>query len=241
MGWGLTENPNHEEIQELLGAFALGAVDDGERTVMESHLKTCESCRSELDAHRRLADALRRHGPLLSPLASVGSGGYASDGDDRTQARSVRRWGVPVAVAIMLLMLGGLFVQDGIRFQRLESRMERTELLGRAQLAAVDPAAVLATLRTPRNEPVLTVVSRAAGGESFAINGVLPPLGDSQTYQLWRTGSDGVTAAVTLGRRPEAVVFQLPTGVTGLILTVEKDPAPPQPTLPAVATARVPS
>lgn len=241
MGWGLTENSKHEEIQELLGAFALGAVDDGERTVIESHLETCEPCRSELDAHRRLADALRRHGPLVSPLASVDSGPHASDGDAQTQARSVRRWGVPVAVATMVLMLGGLIVRDEIRFQRLESRMERTELLDRAQLAAVDPAAVVATLRTPRNEPVLTVVSRPAGGESYAIGGVLPPLGDGQTYQLWRTGTDGVTAAVALGRRPEAVVFQLPTGVTGLILTIEQDPPPRQPTLPAVATARVPS
>lgn len=235
----MTENPSHEEIQELLGAYALGAVDGGERTMIESHTETCEPCRSELDAHRRLADAFRRHATLVSPLANVASPGTASDGDDPTPSRSVPRWAVPVAMAIMLLMLGGLFVQNEIRLERLESTMQRIELLDRAQLATADPSAVVTTLRTPRNEPVLTVVSRAAGGESFAMNGALPPLADGQTYQLWRIGTDGVTAAVAMGRRPKAVVFQLPAGVTGLLLTVEQDPAPSQPTLPAVATARI--
>jgi len=65
--------------------------------------------------------------------------------------------------------------------------MERVELLERAQLAATDPAAVLTTLRTPRNEPVLTVVSRAFGGDSSAMNTTLPSLPKGQSYQLWRS------------------------------------------------------
>ena len=54
--------------------------------------------------------------------------------------------------------------------------MQTPTLLQRAQLAAADPAALVSTLRTPANVPVLTVVSRPGGGESFALTSALPPL-----------------------------------------------------------------
>lgn len=144
-----------------------------------------------------------------------------------------------MAAIIGLLALGGLFVQAEIRSDDLESRLNRIELLERAQLAAADPTAAVTTLLTPRNELVLTVVSRAVGGTSLAMNSGLPRLARGQTYQLWRVDNGTVTAAVALGRRPNAVVFSLPPGVTRFVLTVENDPVPSRPTLPAVAAGTI--
>lgn len=45
---------DHSGIQELLGAYALDALPDDERRLLEAHLATCETCRSEL-AELRLA------------------------------------------------------------------------------------------------------------------------------------------------------------------------------------------
>lgn len=235
----LNDHLVHAEIQELLGAFALSAVDGRERAIVEAHLDTCESCRDELDDHRRLANALRRHGSRVSPLASAELIGSTSASEKAARPRSARRWEVPVAAIIILLLLGGLFAQAQVRFKDGAARMDRIELLERALLATADPTAVVTTLRTSRDDPALTVVSRAGGGTSYALSTALPPLGDGQAYQLWRIDNTGVTAAVALGRRPDAVVFSLPAGVTGFLVTVEIGSTPNRPTLPAVATGRV--
>ena len=230
---------SHDEIQELLGAYALDAVDDRERAIIESHLETCESCRVELEDHRRLAETMRRHAERISPLASAEANGASRTSGGVPGPRRVHRWGIPVAMTIVLILLGGLFAQGGIRFNELEAGMERVELLERAQLAMTDPAAIVTTLRTPRNEPVLTVVSRAVGGDSYAMNSTLPPLSKGQTYQLWRSERGSEVAAVALGRRPDVVMFSLPAGATAFVLTVETAPTPSRPTLPAVAVARI--
>jgi hypothetical protein len=45
----------HPEIEELLGAYALDAVDPDEAAEVERHLVTCPRCRAELTAHREVA------------------------------------------------------------------------------------------------------------------------------------------------------------------------------------------
>ena len=86
---------------------------------------------------------------------------------------------------------------------------------------------------------MLTVVSRVGGGDSYVMNSALAPLSKGQTYQLWQSEKGGEVAAVALGRRPDAVMFSLPAGVTAFVLTVEIGPTPSRPTLPAVAGGRI--
>lgn len=49
---------SHDAASELLGAYALDAVDDDELTGLEQHLASCPRCRSELDGLREAAGAL---------------------------------------------------------------------------------------------------------------------------------------------------------------------------------------
>jgi anti-sigma-K factor RskA len=49
---------SHEDASELLGAYALDAVDGAEFTDLEEHLETCPRCRAELDGLREAAGAL---------------------------------------------------------------------------------------------------------------------------------------------------------------------------------------
>ncbi len=235
----MSEDLSHGEIQELLGAYALDAVDDSERAIIEAHLETCESCRVELEDHSRLAENLRRHASRVSPLASIESNGTAKTSERVEHAGVSRRWPIPVAMAIVFVLLVGLFAQVQVRFDHLGVRMDRFELLERAQLATSDPAAVVTTLRTPNNDPVLTVVSRAGGGPGFAMYSTLPRLADGQTYELWRVDSAGITAAAVLGRRPDTVMFANPSVVARFLLTVERDPPPGRPTLPAIAVGQI--
>jgi anti-sigma factor RsiW len=232
----LTDDLTHGEIQELLGAYALDAVDERERAIIEAHLPTCESCRVELDDHLRLAETLRRHAARVSPLASTESNGSAKTNNHGPPTGPVRRWAVPVALAIVVIALGALFVQGQIRYDHLTATTARIERLERAQLAAADPAAVVTSVRTPTNEAVLTVVNRGRG--SYAISSALPRLSDGRIYQLWRVDdTGGIAAAAALGPHPDAVAFPLPADVAGFVVTVENNPPPSRPTLPAVATS----
>ena len=56
---------SHEEASELLGAYALDAVDGDECTELEEHLETCPRCRAELDGLREVAAAM---GNSVEPL-----------------------------------------------------------------------------------------------------------------------------------------------------------------------------
>lgn len=43
---------HHSEVRDMLGAYALGAVDDAQRADVERHLEGCDACRRELaDLH----------------------------------------------------------------------------------------------------------------------------------------------------------------------------------------------
>ncbi len=48
----------HEEVVELLGAYALDAVDGEEREVVEHHLQNCSRCRQEVAEHREVVGML---------------------------------------------------------------------------------------------------------------------------------------------------------------------------------------
>jgi hypothetical protein len=53
---------SHEEMQELLGAYALDAVDADERVLVEAHLAHCPRCRDELRGHREVVGLLGDEG-----------------------------------------------------------------------------------------------------------------------------------------------------------------------------------
>ncbi len=51
-----------QDIQELLGAFALDAVDSEERDVIDAHLAGCPRCRAEVEGYRETAALLAHSG-----------------------------------------------------------------------------------------------------------------------------------------------------------------------------------
>ncbi|MER3453386.1 MAG: anti-sigma factor, partial [Acidimicrobiia bacterium] len=53
---------SHREIDELLGAYALDAVEPDERAAVEAHLRTCSRCWAEVADHREVAAYLAHSG-----------------------------------------------------------------------------------------------------------------------------------------------------------------------------------
>src|SRR5688572_24895940 len=52
----------HEQLQELLGAYALDAVDSDEALAIEAHLSECPRCRAEVADLREVAGLLSHAG-----------------------------------------------------------------------------------------------------------------------------------------------------------------------------------
>jgi anti-sigma factor RsiW len=57
---------SHQQIEEMLGAFAVDAVDAPESEIIELHLRTCPRCRAEVAEHREVA-ALLAHSGAQAP------------------------------------------------------------------------------------------------------------------------------------------------------------------------------
>ena len=107
------------EIRHALGVYVLGAIEPGERALVDEHLATCPDCREELASLAGLPALLRR-----VPTAEAQRLAAADQGDAVTEetpsskllpsllartarARRVRRWReLAVAAAVVVLALG---------------------------------------------------------------------------------------------------------------------------------------
>lgn len=57
----------HDELIDLLGAYALDAVDEDERRAVEDHLDVCAECRAEVARHLEVAAALGTTAAAAAP------------------------------------------------------------------------------------------------------------------------------------------------------------------------------
>lgn len=61
----------HDELRESLPAFALGALDAGERQMVAEHLATCDTCPAELAEFERVVMGIGLEAPPVTPPASL--------------------------------------------------------------------------------------------------------------------------------------------------------------------------
>ena len=60
-----------DRFEALIPAYTLDALDERERRELESHLSTCDRCRSELRAYQESAASLAYATPLADPPAAL--------------------------------------------------------------------------------------------------------------------------------------------------------------------------
>ncbi len=236
-------NPtSHEDIQDLLGAFALDAVEDDERDLVEAHLAICPRCRAEVATHRETA-ALLAHGGDRAPegvwtriTASLEEAPPAIDLapmaslDDARERRSRRSISLRAAAALgaVAAALTALFGwRLGVQDQRLDRvaaalhEMEDNDGLRRAATDALAQAGAeqvrLASFDGKTGVPVV----RLPDGTGFAVADGLPALPADRTYQLWALRQDAKISLGLLGRDPDVAPFQMVGPVLGYAITDE--------------------
>ncbi|MDR9451171.1 MAG: zf-HC2 domain-containing protein, partial [Acidimicrobiia bacterium] len=183
----MTQKQPHETIEELLGAYALDAVDHDERRLVEDHLAQCSICRNELEEHREVAALLvgdaveppphvwdRIVGQInptepreeLAPVVSLES--------KRRPFFSSTRWVAGVAAAAVIGLSAGVIIQSqrigDLTFQITEQDRQIAAL---AATLGADPLeqAVTAALSDPadRDGAWFGPLAAAAGAHEKAL------------------------------------------------------------------------
>lgn len=231
----------HDPIEELLGAYALDAVDDDERAAVEAHLATCPRCRAEVDSHRevaahlaagapapeglwdRIAEALEGETP--PPLRLVIDRDVPVAPADQPGAEVVRlrprqRIGVLAAAAAAVVAIVGLSISSINQQDRIDD-MEAAQGLEQAALDAfAAPDARLADLTGEDGTVIRAVV--LPDGTGYLLADDLPDVGD-RIYQLWGATGDHVVSLGPMGSDPTVESFAANEDITTLMLTVEDE------------------
>jgi hypothetical protein len=206
----------HDEIKELLGAYALHAVDPDEAELVERHLEGCPRCRSEVAGHREVATLLGNTGGdapegLWDRIASQLEEAPppmrlrlpAPEGAEVTPLASRRRQrgnryvvaAIGAAAALVVAALGVQVVRQDDRIAELEAAMA----------GASSAEATVATLASPDGALSAEAVL-LPNGTGYLLAGDLPGLDEDQTYQLWGVTQQGVVSLGLLGSDPGDVM-----------------------------------
>jgi anti-sigma factor RsiW len=233
----------HPELKELLGAYALDAVDPDESEMVERHLAGCPECQVELAEYREviglMGDVRTEPPPGVwdrivaglqdrPPPARLDRGGTPAPppGSGQAGPRHVSVRVFTVVAAIAAVVIAAL----GVEVARLNSRANRspTAVAGQALVNAFDSASGQASARhvalhaTSGAQPVPAVV--LSDGTAFVDGRPLPRLPADRTYQLWGIGADGAppVSLAIMGQSPGIQQFGVPTGVGTLAITTER-------------------
>ena len=213
----------HDEIQELLGAYALDAVEPDERDEIEEHLLSCPRCRAEVADHREVAAMLAHAG------ADAPAGVWARIADTLDAApprmelapvqaiRPSRRWvpsrvgtAIAVAAALLITVLGVQVRDQDQRIDELQTALH-DPMKPAFEAALGDPDATRFVLRSNDGD---LVVRGAVADDGIAYVGAeaLPTLAADRTYQLWGAVGDELVSLGVLGSDPRVISFPVEGG-----------------------------
>src|ERR1700752_4895576 len=124
---------SHDELRELSGGYALGALTEPERGLFEPHLATCVECTDEVRELAAVASGLAQAVPQVEPSAAlrarvIDAATAGSQSHVRTQTsspgRSVRLFALlSAAAAVAAIALGRYAVSLQQRIHVLEEEL----------------------------------------------------------------------------------------------------------------------
>ncbi len=230
----------HDAIAELLGAYALDAVDPYERDQVEAHLRTCPRCRAEVAEHREVAALLAQSGAAAPDGLWDRIAGALDEAPPQLRLavtppprRSFALRNLAIAAAVLVVVGAIATLAFAVADQRRTiDRIEaQHDLASAADRAFADPRARTAELRTGDGAVQAIAVVRPSG-EGYLVAGDLPPL-PRRIYQLWGISGDTVVSLGVLGSEPGVVGFSADGDFDELAVTAEEQPVP-APTRPPV-------
>lgn len=210
----------HDEVAELLGAYALDAVDPDEAAAIEDHLRDCPRCRAEVEEHRETAAFLAHAGTDAPAELWTRIAGAIEPSDvvvplaprieQRPRSGTWTRWVTPLVGAAAAAVIAVLGLQ-------VRAQGERIDELAATSMSDVREVVDLV------GDGVEVPVLLDDRGRAWLQAGTLPALEEGRTYQLWGLSGDDLVSVAVLGRDPGVVSFDA-DGYALLAITEEDAP-----------------
>lgn len=248
-----------EPFVDLLGPYALDALDQDEGSEVADHLRLCPRCAQEVDEHRETIALLAAGGgPApegvweriavdISPDRTLSAKHPAPrpvPQRTRPSRRSKSMWVAALTAAAAVAVVIGL---QTARVDQLNHRVDQLSAAARQAggfqglaAALVDPSARHYTLTsTNRAGQPLGQLIVLPSGASYLVGSRLPELGTDHTYQLWSMVDGRAISVGLLGAHPGTVAFSVdPTvATTAYLVTVEPAGGVVTPTSAPIAQA----
>jgi anti-sigma factor RsiW len=242
------------ELDELLGAYALDAVDDDEREQLDTYLERSDDARRQLAELRETAALLAYEGGASAPDELWGRIEDALAVEpprlvlplDHARTRRNERPSRGMVAKIAVGIAAASAVAAGVTAVLVTDQMSRQEdrldemaqsvahegMRSAAAAAAADPRSQVLHLASPTSDAAATVVSMP-DGTAFVMGHHIPRLEEGRTYQLWTmTGVPANPAMVptaVLGRTVGVASFRAPADGLGFVVSEEDAPGSTSP------------
>lgn len=243
---------SHEDVRSLLGAYALDAVEPGEATDIERHLRDCPKCREEVADYREVVSRLAHAGSdapeglwerIAANLEEPPPEMRLEVVPSRRQARpAVRaRWVIAVAgvAAAVIAALGVEIGRLNNQVGNLQSAVSDRGMVQVVNAALADPHHTTVRLVSGNQHRYAEVVVRPDGA-AYLVRANLPALGPKRTYQLWASSNLTPVSIGLLGSHPSMSAFRVAPGTTQLMVTAEPVGGVASPTPPVLLQGSVP-
>ena len=251
---------SHDDVAELLGAYALDALDADESVLVADHLATCPRCSAEVAEHQevvglisnvgadapaelwdRIAARIARPAPsgrAPAPLALVtGRAGRRLGATRRRRAGWSAAGAVAAAAAAVIAVLSVQVAHLNDRVAQLDQASAHQGLAQSVLRAIANPTTHTVSLTAPSGgRPVLELFILPSG-TGYVTNERLPALASDRTYQLWGFVRGQPVSLGLLSSRPTYATFTVDPSVrvTTYAVTDEQGGGVPHPTSSPVA------
>jgi hypothetical protein len=209
----VTGEVRHAEIEELLGVYALDAVEPDERDLVDQHLPTCAKCRAEVAEHREVAALLAHSGAPAPPTPASRHASW------RNRAAGA----LLAAAAAVIAVMGVQMVDQDRRLDQMSALLELDALDRAYQAAAAMPGSERVEV-TSFDGSLGTEAVVTEDGSAYLQASTLPPLPEGRTYQLWGDLGDRAVSLGVLGAEPKVIHFEVSEQFRGLAITEEEAP-----------------
>jgi hypothetical protein len=231
--------PRDHSVEDLLGAFALDAVEPEERDLVERHLAVDPDARAEVDAMRETAAVLasipREGQDAPDDLWDRIAAAIKTDDEQPerradepipiTRASGARR-SVPMRVFAPVVAAAAIVVAV-LAITVANRAPSNAGDVAAAYRHAVAHGATTVALDTGAHTPVAEIALQP-DGTGYLRNDHLAALPAGRTYQLWAVSGTGasqrVISAGVLGSDPSAVAFHVASAPNAFAITVERAP-----------------
>ena len=222
----------HPEIEDLLGAFALDAIDADECQLIERHLRHCPACEAEVREHREVAATLAPGGTIPEGLWDAIAAALEEAPPPlelapvvplaRRRPRSMPVLAALTAVAAAAAAVLGVRVMDQEgRLDRMQTAMAEDNVQRAAVVALANPTAKTVELRAADTQAAARV-ALLPDGRGYILADGLASLATDRTYQLWALIDGERISAGTLGQQPKVAAFNVSGPVDGFAITEEQ-------------------